>query len=153
MRTKTAISVEEYLQTSFPGVDPEYRDGEIVERTFRECSHGCTQALPGAFFIGLRMKLPVFTCCETRMKVREGGYVIPDVAVFWQSRPELVPDSLRSAALWAGPKTAETVVKLALVRAAGPRPADRLLAAGARSAFHHPLQSRSFAQSRVDGVS
>jgi hypothetical protein len=50
MGTKTAVSVEEYLHTSFPGVDPEYRDGELTERAPPDYLHGRTQALVGAFF-------------------------------------------------------------------------------------------------------
>src|SRR5580698_5761458 len=93
MGTKTAISVEEYLHTSFPGVDPEYRDGEIVERTLPDYLHGETQLLLGSFFMALRKRLSLFSCSETRMKLREGRYLIPDVAVFWPSRPDSVPDS------------------------------------------------------------
>lgn len=32
MGAKTAIPAEEYLHTSFPDLDCEYRDGELVER-------------------------------------------------------------------------------------------------------------------------
>lgn len=32
MSVNTALSVEEYLHTSFPDLDREYRDGELVER-------------------------------------------------------------------------------------------------------------------------
>jgi Uma2 family endonuclease len=93
MATKAAISLEEYLHTSFPGVDPEYRDGEIVERALPDYFHGATQLLLGSFFMALRKRLPVYACSETRMKLPEGRCLIPDVAVFWPSRPDLVPDS------------------------------------------------------------
>ncbi len=93
MGTKTALSVEEYLHTSFPGVDPEYRDGELVERAVPDYLHGRTQAVVGAFFEALRRELPVFACLGTWLKMREGLYLIPDVAVFWPSRPDPVPDS------------------------------------------------------------
>ena len=43
MGTKAAISEEEYLHTSFPGVDCEYRDGELVERALPEYIHGRAQ--------------------------------------------------------------------------------------------------------------
>ena len=83
----------EYLHTSFPGVDCEYRDGELKERTLPDYLHGCTQALLCIFFGALRKKLSLFVCAETRMKLREGLYLIPDVAVFWPSPPALIPDS------------------------------------------------------------
>lgn len=91
--TKTAISVEEYLHTSFPGIAPEYQDGELVERASPDYPHGRTQALMGACFGSLRRELPVYACLGTWMKIREGLYLIPDVAVFWPSRPSSVPDS------------------------------------------------------------
>jgi Uma2 family endonuclease len=93
MAAKTAISAAEYEHTSFPGVDCEFRDGELLERTMPDYLHGRTQALLSAFFIALRKKLSVFACVETRMKLREGLYLIPDVAVFWPSAPDLIPDS------------------------------------------------------------
>ena len=93
MGAKTAIPVEEYLHTSFPGVDPEYRDGELVERAMPDYLHGRTQALLSFFFEALRRKLSVYVSVETRIKLREGLYLIPDVAVFWPSKPGLVPDS------------------------------------------------------------
>jgi len=93
MGAKTAIPAEVYLRTSFPDVDPEYRDGELVERTMPDYLHGRTQLLLGIFFEALRRKLSVYACTETRMKLREGLYLIPDVAVFWPSAPALVPDS------------------------------------------------------------
>jgi hypothetical protein len=37
MGAKTAISLEQYLHTTFPDVDREYRDGEIVERSLPDC--------------------------------------------------------------------------------------------------------------------
>jgi len=93
MGTTTAIPVGEYLRMSFPDVDREYRDGELVERTMPDYLHGCTQALLCIFFGALRKRLPFFICVETRMKLREGLYLIPDVAVFWPTEPARVPDS------------------------------------------------------------
>ena len=93
MGAKAAISVEEYLHTSFPDLDREYRDGEVLERTMPDYLHGSTQALLCIFFGALRKKLSLFICVETRMKLRDGLYLIPDVAVFWRSKPPMVPDS------------------------------------------------------------
>ncbi len=88
-----AVPVEEYLHTSFPGVDCEYRDGEIMERTMPDYLHGRTQGLLFLFFELLRVRLSVYVCLETRMKIREGLYLIPDVAVFYANEPTFVPDS------------------------------------------------------------
>jgi Uma2 family endonuclease len=40
MSARTGLSVEEYLHTSFPDLDREYRDGELVERSLPDYLHG-----------------------------------------------------------------------------------------------------------------
>ncbi len=93
MGARAGISVAEYLHTSFPDLDREYRDGELVERSVPDCLHGRTQALLLVFFEALRKKLSFYACSETRVKVREGLYLIPDVSVFRLSPPpSSVPD-------------------------------------------------------------
>jgi Uma2 family endonuclease len=86
------VSVEEYLHSSFPGVDREYRDGALVERSMPDYLHGKTQAILIALFMALREKLSLYPCAETRMKLRPGRFLIPDVAVFHLDEPGLVPD-------------------------------------------------------------
>jgi Uma2 family endonuclease len=93
MGAKTGLSVEEYLRTSFPDLDREYRDGELVERSLPDYLHGKTQLLLAAFFAALRKRLSIFPCTETRMKIRAGRYAIPDLAVFWPEEPPLVPET------------------------------------------------------------
>lgn len=98
MSTKAGIPVEEYLHTSYPDLDREYRDGEVVERSLPDYFHSRTQALLIVFFEALRKQLPVVACPELRVKLRTGLYLIPDVAVFWPSKPDDVahltpPDS------------------------------------------------------------
>lgn len=93
MSVNTALSVEEYLHTSFPDLDKEYRDGEIVERSLPDYSHGKTQGLVFAFFLALASRLSLFPCVETRMRVRPKRYLIPDVAVFYPTEPTGVPET------------------------------------------------------------
>ena len=93
MGARAGISVDEYLHASFPDLDREYRDGELVERSVPDYLHGRTQALLLVFFEALRKKLSFYACSETRVKVREGLYLIPDVSVFRPSPPpSSVPD-------------------------------------------------------------
>ena len=47
MGARAGISVDGYLHTSFPDLDREYRDGELVERSVPDYLHGRTQALLG----------------------------------------------------------------------------------------------------------
>jgi Uma2 family endonuclease len=92
MGTKAALSVEAYLHTSFPDLDKEYRDGEVVERSLPTFLHGKTQGLIAAFFVALRKTRSLYVCTETRMQLRPGLYLIPDVAVFYPDEPGEVPD-------------------------------------------------------------
>ncbi len=94
MGAKMAISVEQYLHTSFPDLDKEYRDGEIVERSLPDYPHSRTQLLLCVFFEALRKTLSVYACPELRLKLRKGLYLTPDVSVFWPSPPPAaVPDT------------------------------------------------------------
>jgi Uma2 family endonuclease len=87
MGAKTAASLEEYLHTSFPDLDREFRDGEIVERTLPDFLHSRTQVLIAFFFEALRKRLSVFACSELRLRLREGLVLIPDVCVYWPEPP------------------------------------------------------------------
>jgi len=77
------ISLEQYLHTTFPDVDREYRDGEITGRSAPDYSHGRVQGAIVAFFWVLRTELALFPCVETRMRLRSNLVRIPDVAVFY----------------------------------------------------------------------
>src|SRR5580658_5257205 len=92
MGVLAGVSVEEYLHSSFPGLDREYRDGALVERPTPDYPHGKTQALLIALFMALRKDLSLYPCAETRVKLRPGRFLIPDVAVFHGKEPGLVPD-------------------------------------------------------------
>jgi Uma2 family endonuclease len=92
MATKIIITEEEYLRTSFDNPDREFRDGELVERSLPIFKHGTTQGELYVCFRSLRPKFHVFPCVETRMKIRPGRYLIPDVAVFHEWEPPDVPD-------------------------------------------------------------
>jgi Uma2 family endonuclease len=94
MGTKAAMPVEQYLHTSFPDLDKEYRDGEIVERTLPDFLHGETQLLIATFFGALRKTHCLYGCTETRMLLRPGLCLIPDIAIFHRTKPhERVPST------------------------------------------------------------
>ena len=93
MSVLASVSVEEYLHSSFPGHDREFRDGALVERSMPDYLHGKTQALLIALFMALRKRLCLYPCSETRMMIRAGRFLIPDVAVFHLSEPGLLPDT------------------------------------------------------------
>ncbi len=87
------ISITEYLHTSFPDLDREYRNGEVVERSMPDYLHGKTQGFLFAFFMALTRRLSVYPCVETRMLLSPNRALIPDVAVFHPVEPLRVPDT------------------------------------------------------------
>jgi Uma2 family endonuclease len=88
MGTKAALPVAEYLRTSFPDLDKEYRDGELVERSLPDYLHSKTQGLLILLLGALRKTFPVFVCPELRVQVRPGLIRIPDVSVFYPNEPQ-----------------------------------------------------------------
>lgn len=82
MATKAVLSEAEYLRTSFPGVDQEFHDGEIIERTMPDPLHSRTQAKLCAFFINNERNHRTFSYPELRLRPRPDRVIIPDVAVY-----------------------------------------------------------------------
>ena len=92
MDAQTAIRVEDYLGTSFPDLDREYKDGALLERSLPDYLHGKIQLLLGAFFLALRQSHSLYPSVETRMRLRHDLVHIPDVAVFYPAEPKGLPD-------------------------------------------------------------
>jgi Uma2 family endonuclease len=88
MGIKAALPVEEYLRTSYPDLDKEYRDGELVERSLPDYLHSRTQGLLVMLLGALRKVFPVFVCPELRVQVRPGLIRIPDVSVYYPNEPQ-----------------------------------------------------------------
>jgi Uma2 family endonuclease len=92
MGVQTAIPIEEYLHTSYDGLDREFRDGEVVERSMPTTSHGTCQLLLGVFFMALRERLNLHPISEIRMRLPGNRILIADIGVFRPTRPPQVPD-------------------------------------------------------------
>jgi Uma2 family endonuclease len=89
MAAGTALSVEQYLATSFPNLDKEYRDGELVERSLPDYPHSKTQMRLATFFATAGKSLPIFPATELRLKVQPRLILIPDVCVFYPNEPQV----------------------------------------------------------------
>ena len=87
------MTPQEYEHTSFPDLDREYRDGEVIDRSEPDSVHGRAQALAGAFFGPLRKTTSIYPCIGTRAKLREGLIRIPDVSVFSEAPQKNLPDT------------------------------------------------------------
>jgi Uma2 family endonuclease len=93
MGAQIATSIEDYLRTSYPDVDREYRNGEVVERSMPDYLHGKVQILLGIFFGLLRKRFPFFPSVETRLRMGPDKVLIPDVTVFYPEEPSRQPDT------------------------------------------------------------
>jgi Uma2 family endonuclease len=93
MGTKTLMSVEEYLHTSFDGADREYLDGEVVERNMGNKSHGKIQLRLGSLLQAFEPRTGIFVVVEVRQKVTATRYRIPYIAVFAQEPAEELPSN------------------------------------------------------------
>ena len=82
MSTKTLISVEEYLRTSFDDGDREYLDGELVERNVGELPHGKTQIELGYALRNLAVELGLQVVSEIPVQITRTRYRVPDLAVW-----------------------------------------------------------------------
>jgi Uma2 family endonuclease len=89
MAVQTLISVEEYLGTSYEH-DPDYVNGEIVERGMPPYTHSAIQAILCGYFLPFRKTHNLFVAPEIRTRLSERLIRIPDVAVF-KGKPNEVP--------------------------------------------------------------
>ncbi|MBI3472275.1 MAG: Uma2 family endonuclease [Candidatus Solibacter usitatus] len=89
MATKALVSLGEYLRTSFPDLDREYRDGEIVERSWPDIQHAKTQKRLIAIFSRLEEEgVLLLAFPELRLRISPVRVLIPDVCVFSPIEPQ-----------------------------------------------------------------
>ncbi len=82
MSTRTLMTVEEYLQTSFEDGDYEFVDGEIVEKNMGELAHGLVQKRLIKLFAPLERVLGLQVVPEIRIRVSSSRYRVPDIGVW-----------------------------------------------------------------------
>ena len=86
MPSRTLVSVEEYLHTSYRP-DCDYVDGEIVERNLGELDHSDLQSEIVAYFRARKRKLGIYAFAEQRVQVSPRRFRIPDVCIVAGSKP------------------------------------------------------------------
>jgi Uma2 family endonuclease len=91
---KTLISESEYLQTSFEDPEPDYVEGEIIERGMPTNSHSVLQRNLVVEFAALEERLPLWVRPELRMRLPNRRYRIGDLAIFARNPPsaEIPPE-------------------------------------------------------------
>jgi Uma2 family endonuclease len=93
MGTKTLMSVDQYLHTSFDGADREYLDGEVVERNMGNDPHSAVQVELIYCFRLQQDRTGLYVRSELRHQAKENRFRIPDVAVFEGMPPAQVPST------------------------------------------------------------
>ena len=86
MPSRTLVSVEEYLHTSYDP-DCDYVDGAIVERYVGELDHSDLQSEIVAYFRARKRKPGIYAFAEQRVQVSTRRFRIPDVCIVAESKP------------------------------------------------------------------
>jgi Uma2 family endonuclease len=87
MSTRTLITPEEYERMSFDGLEPDYVDGELVERALPNDSHSQIQAELTIVFGELRKRHRLHVRPELRLRVSASRYRVADLCVFLGEPP------------------------------------------------------------------
>jgi Uma2 family endonuclease len=89
MLAKTQIGVEEYLGLVFDDrPEPDYVNGEVVERTLPTPIHGQIQALLAVLFSTLSKRVRLVMMSELRVRIEPRLFRVVDFAVYLDARPE-----------------------------------------------------------------
>lgn len=80
--TRTLVSVEEYLSTSYEDGDREYLDGEVVERNVGELPHSLAMAALSCLFVENAKPWGVMAATAIRVQITPRRYFVADVAVW-----------------------------------------------------------------------
>lgn len=90
MSTRTLISVEEYLRSSYEP-DCDFVDGEIEERNVGEWEHSTLQLRVGAYLLAQYGSTGAKVATELRIRVQQSRVRIPDICLFLADPGERVP--------------------------------------------------------------
>jgi len=86
MATATAVSVSEYLNTSYRP-DCDYLDGELLERNVGEWDHSRLQGVLYGYLWSQEKRLGIVVVPEQRVQVKATRFRVPDITVIAGARP------------------------------------------------------------------
>ena len=121
MATKTLVTEAEYLGMTFDGPEPDYVDGELVERAMPNEDHGTVQSVFCARMYPWRTQGLLFAVSELRIQTAPGHYRVVDVAVH-RDRNRALPNRtplVTVEIVSPGDKYQELIAKLAEYKAMG----------------------------------
>ena len=87
MATKTLITEAEFLRMTFDGPEPDYLDGELVERAMPNTQHSDVQSVFCGLIFPLRAGNRLFALPELRLLTQAGHYRVVDIAVYQDRKP------------------------------------------------------------------
>ena len=122
MATKTLITEAEFLRMTFDGPEPDYLDGELVERAMPNTQHGTAQSIFCGLIFPWRVDNRLFAIAELRIPTLPGHYRVTDVAVYRHQPADLIPAEAPFVALEIvspGDAHEELMTKLAEYEAVG----------------------------------
>ena len=93
MSTRALGPVEEYLRMSFDGPDPEYLDGELVERNLGDDSHSSAQSNLDGILHPLKKKFRIHVRPEIHMRLAPTRIRVADLAIFIEKPADRIPSS------------------------------------------------------------
>ena len=91
MATKTLIPVEEYLRTGFEGPEPDFVEGELVERSAPNYFHSRTQVRLNDAFKPWQDRGELFRASEIRLRPAPESFRVADFALFLVEPQEAIP--------------------------------------------------------------
>jgi Uma2 family endonuclease len=77
-----AISLDQYLSTSFEGVDPEFIDGELVDRAMPTKNYSLLQILIGALWAKHVLNRTIYLFSELRLRISPSRVRVPDLSLY-----------------------------------------------------------------------
>jgi Uma2 family endonuclease len=93
MSTRALVPVEEYLRMSFEGPEPEYLDGELVERNLGGEKHSSTQTNLAGILRELKKRHGIHARAEIHLRLAPTRLRVADVALFLKKPAEEIPSS------------------------------------------------------------
>lgn len=91
MATNALISTDDYLRTSFEDPEPDYVEGEVVERPVPNYFHSQTQICLSDAFKPWQDRRQLFRSSEIRLRVSTDRFRVADFAVFASKQTEPIP--------------------------------------------------------------
>jgi Uma2 family endonuclease len=91
MATKELVSREDYLRAAFDGPEPDYVDGEVVERSMPNAFHAKIQVRLSDALKPWEDRRQLFRLTEIRLRVAPDRFRVADLAVFSSDQDEPIP--------------------------------------------------------------